>query len=145
MYLYHITYFHFISHAVITTNRAFNISNSQMFFLPLDFWESQSVSLDSSGKSLSSENIHRLTPNFQLQLGGYLSPPSRVPPIAGLQYLLEHHMLVLFESTHSYINQLEFDFIIVLPRFEPLTLRSSNYQAELTLYWIFCICLFVTK
>ena len=28
-------------------------------------------------------------------------------PIAGLQYFLEHHTLVLFESTQSYINQLE--------------------------------------
>ena len=42
---------------------------------------SQSVSLDNSGKPLSS-----LTPtNLRLHLGGYLSPPTRVPPIAGLQ------------------------------------------------------------
>ena len=35
-------------------------------------------------------------------------------PVAGLQYLLEHHMLVLFESTQSYINGLAFDYIIGL-------------------------------
>ena len=58
-----------------------------MFFLCLDIWasqdiirlESQSVSLDNSGKPLSSVNIQRLFPNFPLQLGGYLSPPTRLP------------------------------------------------------------------
>ena len=101
LYLYCITYFH--------------ISNIEMFFLHLDFWaiqfiiqsKSQSVSLDNLGRPLSSVNVHRLFPNFQLQLGGYFSPPTRVPSIARWQYLLEHHMLVLFESTQSNINQLE--------------------------------------
>ena len=77
-----------------------------MLFLRLDFWasqyifylESQSVSLEDTGKPLSSVNISRLSLN--------ISPPTRVPPIAGLQYLLKHYMLVLFESTKSYINQL---------------------------------------
>ena len=49
-----------------------------------------------------------------LSLGGYLSPPQR-PPLAGLGYLLEHHALVLFQSTQFYINQLKFDNIIGLP------------------------------
>ena len=38
-----------------------------------------------------------------LSIGVYISLTTR------LWYLLEHHMLVLFESTESYINQLEFD------------------------------------
>ena len=32
-------------------------------------------------------------------LSGYLSPPTRVPPIIGLKYLLEYHTLVLFMKT----------------------------------------------
>ena len=56
-----------------------------------------------------------MVPEFlQLHLEGYLSPPTRVPPIAGLCYLQEHHMLALFESTQSYINYLEFDYITSL-------------------------------
>ena len=47
-------------------------------------------------------------------LCGYLSPPTRMTPIAGLQYLLEQNTLVLFESTQTYIKQLEFDYIIGL-------------------------------
>ena len=35
--------------------------------------------------------------------------------MAGLQYLLEHHMLVLFESTQPCINQMELsDLLIVI-------------------------------
>ena len=64
----------------------------------------------------------------------FISTYKSAAPIAGLQYLLVHHALVLFESTQAYINQLEFDYIIGLClsvlEFEPLTLRSSNYQAE---------------
>ena len=49
-----------------------------------------------------------------IHLGDYLSPPNRCSHEADLQYLPEYHMFVLFESTHSYINQLEFDNIIGL-------------------------------
>ena len=38
----------------------------------------------------------------------------RYPHVAGLQYLLEYHTFVLFESTQSYINQLEFDYTVGL-------------------------------
>ena len=63
---------------------------------------------------MSSVNVHILSPNFQLHLGGYLSPLVGVPPppIAGLLCLLEHHMLVLLESTKSHTNKLEFDYIM---------------------------------
>ena len=58
-------------------------------------------------------NICRSSPNIQLHLSGFLSLPTRMWPIAaaGLQYLLEQHMLV---STQSYIYQLEYDYIIGL-------------------------------
>ena len=97
------------------------ILNIQILFL-LDFWatqyiislQSQSLSLDNSGKPLSSVNACSLSPNLQLHLGGYLSLPKTVLPVAGLQYLLQHQTLVLFEATQSYINQLEFEHIIDL-------------------------------
>ena len=46
----------------------------------------------------------------------YSSPPTRVPPIAGLRNLQEHHMVVLIETTQFYVKQLEleFDFVIGL-------------------------------
>ena len=62
---------------------------------------------------------------LQLHLSGYLSPLTRVSPIAGLWYLLEHHMLVLFESIQSYINQLEFDSIIGLSVFARIWTADS--------------------
>ena len=55
------------------------------------------VSLDDSSKPLIILNVHRASPIF-----------------GRLQYLLEHHTLALFESTQSYINQLEFGYIIGL-------------------------------
>ena len=36
-------------------------------------------------------------------LSGYLSPPTREPPITGFQYLLLYHMLVLFVKTQRKI------------------------------------------
>ena len=49
-----------------------------------------------------------------MHLFGYFLPlhTYKDAPIEGLQYFLEHHRQVLFEST--YINQLEFDNIIGL-------------------------------
>ena len=93
-----------------------------MFFLCLDFWASQfiiqfeslSVSLDNSFKWLSSVNVSRSSPSFQLHLVGYFITTYKGSPIAGLPYLLEQHMFVLFESTQYFINQLELDNIIGL-------------------------------
>ena len=68
--------------------------------------ESQRVRFDNSVKPLSSVNVCRSSPNLQIHISGYFLPPTRMPPIAGLQYLLEHHTLALFESTQSFINQL---------------------------------------
>ena len=48
--------------------------------------ESQSVSLDHSVKPLSSVNFRRASPNFY-NLSGYISPFTRLPPIAGSQTL----------------------------------------------------------
>ena len=58
--------------------------------------------------------IHWLFFQLMNNLSGYLSPPTRALPIAGLQYLLEYYKLVLFELTQSYLHQLEFDYIIGL-------------------------------
>ena len=41
-------------------------------------------------------------------LNGYLSPPTRLFPIAGLQLLLDNHKLVLFEIAQYYHYKLEF-------------------------------------
>ena len=53
--------------------------------------------------------------------------------IAGLWYLLEHHTLVIFESTQSFINQLEFDQIIGLFVNTGIWTSdpASNHQAEI--------------
>ena len=122
--MYCITYFHFYKSCVnITTNRAVNYFKYSDVLPPYWFLSQPVHSLvkeseckfDNSGTPISSVKVIRLSPNLQLHLSGYLLPPT------GLQTLLNHHMRVLFVSTKSYMNQLEF---------EPLTLRSSNYQAE---------------
>ena len=42
-------------------------------------------------------------------LSGYLSPPTRLLPIARLQLLLDNHKLVLFEISQYHHYQVEFD------------------------------------
>ena len=99
----------------------------QYFGVPCLFrvvlWSSQSRFLPIRGLALSSILrkmifLQILWIFFQLIhiLSGYFSQPTRMSPIAGSQYLLEHHMhmLELFESTQYYINQLEFDYKIGL-------------------------------
>ena len=58
----------------------FRCSSSVLFTEPAKYiiqLESQSISLDDSGKPVSSVNFHRSSSNLQLHLGGYLSPPTR--------------------------------------------------------------------
>ena len=70
-------------------------------------WASKKMSKDFLlyMKDLGMKNVSNLISILRLLflkillLDGYLSPPTRVPPIAALQHLLEHHLLVLFEST----------------------------------------------
>ena len=56
------------------------------------------IPLEESGPSFDN-SIQTISQSKYFYLSGYLSPPTRIKdaPIAGLQYLLEYHMLVLFE------------------------------------------------
>ena len=43
---------------------------------------SQCISLDDSDSALGTDNVRRASPNF-CNLSDYMSPPTRLPPIAG--------------------------------------------------------------
>ena len=61
-------------------------------------WEELgTMSLDDSDQSVEHYERPKIVSKFaSASLNGYLSPPTRVSPIAELQYLLEYHTLVLF-------------------------------------------------
>ena len=63
---------------------------------------SQSISLDDSGNPLSIVNVLRASPNFY-NLSGYLSPPRRLPPIAGLQMLARAIVSLYYLYNTTYI------------------------------------------
>ena len=55
------------------------------------------MSLDDSDITVENYKCPKIVSKFQsASLSAYLSPPTRVSAIAGLQYLLEYHTLVLF-------------------------------------------------
>ena len=66
---------------------------------------SQSLSLDDSAIPLSIVNVHRVSPNF-CKLSGYLSPPTRLPPIAGSQLLARVIISLYYEYNTTYIIDL---------------------------------------
>ena len=103
-------YIFIISHISSFKTELSTILNNQMVFLRLDFWASQRV----RAYIMTIQVNHWAAWTLQLHLGGYFSPPTRVPPITGLQYLLEHHRLVFFEWTQPFINQMEFDYIYLI-------------------------------
>ena len=97
-----------------------------MFFLRLDFWasqyiirlESQSICLDDSGTPLSNVNVRRASPNF-CNLSGYLSPPTRLPPIAGSQLLARAIVGLYYLYNTTYIIDLNSIIYRSSPGFEP--------------------------
>ena len=81
------------------------------------------IPLGESGPSLD-DSIQTISQNkhFNFQLKWLFITTYKDAPIAGLQYLLEYHMLVLFLS--SLWNK-----EMTLPRFEPGTSRVNSCKA----------------
>ena len=108
-------------------NRAVNNFNVLMVLLCLAFfWSSQynifrwkesgSMSLNNSDKPVEHYECPLTVSKFaSASLIGYSSPPTRVSPIAGLQYLLEYQTLVLFVKLNFWF---EFE-TVTQPGFEP--------------------------
>ena len=92
----------------------------------IDFWasqyiirlESQSVSLDDSVKPVSKVNVLRASPKF-CSLSGYLSPPIRLPPMAGSQMLDRAIESLNYSYNTTYIINLNSIIYRHLPGFEP--------------------------
>ena len=75
-----------------------------------------------------------LSPSLQLHAGGYLSPNTREPLIAGLWYFLECNMLVLFSKAQ---------FVIFIQDSQPAWIwnqisgtKSSYTNHWATLHWL---------
>ena len=89
------------------------ILNIQMFFLHHDFWasqyiirlESQIICFYDSGTPLSNVNVCRASPKF-CNLSGYLSPPTRLPLIAGSQLLARATVGLYYLYNTTYIINL---------------------------------------
>ena len=79
---------------------------------------SQSISLDDSGIPLSIVNVRRGSPNF-CNLRGYLSPPTRLPPIAGSQLLARAIVGLYYSCNTTYIINLNSIIYRSSQRFEP--------------------------
>ena len=79
---------------------------------------SQSISLDDSGIPLSIVNIDRASPNF-CNLSGYLSPPTRLPPIAGSQLFARAIVGLYYLYNTTYIIDLNSIIYRSSPGFEP--------------------------
>ena len=79
---------------------------------------SQSISLDDSGIPLSIVNVRRASPNF-CNLSGYLSPPTRLPPIAGSQLLARAIIGLYYLYNTTYIIDLNSIIYRSSPGFEP--------------------------
>ena len=79
---------------------------------------SQGICIDNSGNPLSIVNVHRASPNFS-SLCDYLSPPTRLPPIAGSQTLARAIKNLYYSYSTTYIINLNLMIYWSSPGFEP--------------------------
>ena len=143
MYLYHITYFHFKSHCRhYNKQRCNNFKYSDV--LPPSWFLSQPVHHPVRESEHMSwwfrYTIEQCESCKSCNLNSYLSPPTRLPPIAGSQLLARAIVGLFYLYNTTYIIDLNWIIYRSSPGFEPGSLGPK--AATLPLCYTPLTCLF---